>query len=159
MTIGGRPTGSPTRFTVCNRATSAAVGHAPDYSDDRLDAAVRGAERAVLGWHGDEPARREALRASAERLRRHAEELAHLPTAEQGKAAAVVEGWRVARRPEARTVWLNSHGVVGPAQPHSAVRHSGPGIVGGGSLGWSGGTDLKVIAYAAPPRVATVGRS
>ncbi|MER7004790.1 hypothetical protein ABT297_17330 [Dactylosporangium sp. NPDC000555] len=159
MTIGGLPTGSPIRFTVCNRAAIAEVGHAPDCSDDQLDPAAHGAERGLPGWRGDEPARREGLGASGERLRQHAEELPRLPAAEQGKLAAVVEGWRVARRPEARTVWLNSHGEVGPAQPHSAVRHSGLGIAGGGSLGFSGVTGLKVIAYAAAPRVGTVGRS
>lgn len=85
MTIDGRATGSPAGLAVRNPATGAVVGQAPDCSDEQLDAAVGGAGRALAGWRADEPARRAALRASAERLRRHAEELARLLTAEQGK--------------------------------------------------------------------------
>lgn len=51
----------------------------------------------------------------------------------------------IADQISAGSVWINCHGVVGPAQPHSGSRESAIGIVGGSELGLLGVSDLKVV--------------
>lgn len=55
----------------------------------------------------------------------------------------------VAEQLSAGSVWINCHGVVGPAQPHGGTRESAIGVVGSSTLALLGLTDLKVIARVA----------
>ena len=72
-------------FGIVNPATGRVFAHAPAVGVDQLDHVFSTAQRAYDSWQDDEPARRAALRAAADRLESAADELAPLLTAEQGK--------------------------------------------------------------------------
>ncbi|NIZ12066.1 aldehyde dehydrogenase family protein [Phaeobacter sp. HF9A] len=86
MIIDGKKLSAPTGFEVTNPATGAVIGYAPNGQSKDLDAAVDSAARAFKTWSliTDE-ARCAAIRAVSAKLEEHAEELAQLMTAEQGK--------------------------------------------------------------------------
>jgi acyl-CoA reductase-like NAD-dependent aldehyde dehydrogenase len=85
MTIDGRQVAAQHTFDVVNPATGEVFAQAPDCSRDQLDEAMAAAERAQRDWRTDEDTRRKALAACADALFAHAEEIAPLLTAEQGK--------------------------------------------------------------------------
>lgn len=86
LIIGGQIVAAKETFAVTNPSTGAVVGHAPNASTADLDAAVAAADAAFPAWSvtsdADRQAACEAVTAS---LADHAEELAQLLTAEQGK--------------------------------------------------------------------------
>jgi acyl-CoA reductase-like NAD-dependent aldehyde dehydrogenase len=92
MLLGGEIVHAPSRFAVLNPATEEVLAQAPQCSFDMLDAAVGAARAALPAWRSDEGARRRALRASAQVLRQHADELAELFTREQGRARVYAKG-------------------------------------------------------------------
>lgn len=76
----------PGQFDVLNPATGEVVGHAPNQSVAELDAAVEKARQAFADWSRLSEAERGGLcKQVAAKLQDHAEELARLITAEQGK--------------------------------------------------------------------------
>lgn len=85
MTINGAPADSPTTFDVVNPATEEVYGHAPECAPEQLDAAVEAAELAYRTWRQDEAVRVVAMNAAANALKQHANEIAVVLTAEQGK--------------------------------------------------------------------------
>ncbi len=85
MTIDGRQVAAEHTFDVRNPATGEVFARAPDCSREQLDEAMAAAERAQRDWRTDEDTRRKALAACADTLFAHAEEIAPLLTAEQGK--------------------------------------------------------------------------
>lgn len=85
MTIGGRSVPASSYFPVNNPAGGIA-GSAPNATLDELDAAVAAARKAFVGWSGKTDAElRAACEAVAANIADHAEELAQIVTAEQGK--------------------------------------------------------------------------
>lgn len=86
MIIDGKKVSSPSVFEVTNPATGAVIGHAPNGQTKDLDAAVESAAKAFKSWSltTDEERSDAILRVKA-KLSEHADELAHLLTAEQGK--------------------------------------------------------------------------
>ena len=92
MLLGGEIVEAPASFGVLNPATEGVFAQAPECSSDMLDAAVGAARAALPAWRRDEAARREALHASAQLLRQHADELAELFTREQGRALVYAKG-------------------------------------------------------------------
>lgn len=86
MTIGGTPMSGSARFEVRNPATGEVIGMAPDAEYADLEAAVAAASAAFPGWSAKSDAERQAACiAVADKLGEHAEEMASLITAEQGK--------------------------------------------------------------------------
>jgi acyl-CoA reductase-like NAD-dependent aldehyde dehydrogenase len=85
MTIDGKAVDADATFGVTNPATGEAFAQAPDCTRQQLDDAMAAAEGAQREWRVDEQARRDALAAAADALFAHAEEIAPLLTAEQGK--------------------------------------------------------------------------
>jgi acyl-CoA reductase-like NAD-dependent aldehyde dehydrogenase len=92
MLLGGEIVEAPASFGVLNPATEGVFAQAPECSSDMLDAAVGAARAALPAWRSDEPGRRRALRASAQVLRQHTDELAELFTREQGRALVYAKG-------------------------------------------------------------------
>lgn len=92
MTSGGERVGSAETFDVLNPATGQVVAVAPDCSDAQLDAAVSAAEAAFADWRSDEGARRQVLRAMADRIEGEAPALGVLLTQEQGKPVGEATG-------------------------------------------------------------------
>lgn len=86
MTIGGNPVNGKDSFAILNPSTGETVGHAPKATLAQLDDAVAAAEAAFQGWSkkSDEELAA-ACGAVTEKIGAHAEELALLLTAEQGK--------------------------------------------------------------------------
>ncbi|MGJ8546036.1 MAG: aldehyde dehydrogenase family protein [Sulfitobacter sp.] len=73
-------------FDVINPATGGVAGRAPDAGQAELDAAVAAAKAAFPAWSATPDAELAALcSAVADKIEEHAEELAQLVTAEQGK--------------------------------------------------------------------------
>lgn len=91
-TVDGRDLSTSDTFEVVNPATGKVFAHAPSVGVDQLDQVFGAAQRAYESWKDDEPARRTALRAAADRLDSAVEELAPLLTAEQGKPLADARG-------------------------------------------------------------------
>jgi acyl-CoA reductase-like NAD-dependent aldehyde dehydrogenase len=87
-TADGRDLFTMGTFEVVNPATGKVFAHAPSVRPDQLDYVFSTALRAYESWKDDEPARRAALRAAADRLDSAVDELAPLLTAEQGKPLA-----------------------------------------------------------------------
>lgn len=86
MTIDGRPVSSETHFAVKDPASGAEVARCPIAGPRELDAAVDAATRAFGSWASSSDATRAAVvRAMADAIAAHAEELARLLTQEQGK--------------------------------------------------------------------------
>ena len=87
MIIDGRRVDTAAHIEVINPATGGVMGRAPDAGADILEQAVTAARRAFPGWRTTQRAERVALmRAFAERIRAHADDLAKLFTQEQGRA-------------------------------------------------------------------------
>ncbi|MEC7762036.1 MAG: aldehyde dehydrogenase family protein [Pseudomonadota bacterium] len=86
LTIGGAPVGTDEHFQVISPRDGSVVGEAPLAGEDVLDRAVEAANAAFATWSKTPDAdRRAACEAIAAKLGDHAEELAQLLTAEQGK--------------------------------------------------------------------------
>lgn len=86
LTIGGRSVATAQRFDVPNPATGGLAGTAPDVGQSELDQAVAAASAAFVEWSAKPDAELQAAcNAVADTLEAHAEELAQLITAEQGK--------------------------------------------------------------------------
>ena len=86
LTIDGRAYRTAARFDVINPATGKPAGTAPNATAADLDAAVAAAKAAFATWSQTSDADRQAAcGAVAAVLGDHAEELAALITAEQGK--------------------------------------------------------------------------
>lgn len=86
MTINGRGVTSPQVIKVINPATGEAFATAPDCTREQLDDAVGTARRAWEGWRRTPLGERQAaVRRVAGVLRDHADALARLFTAEQGR--------------------------------------------------------------------------
>jgi acyl-CoA reductase-like NAD-dependent aldehyde dehydrogenase len=83
MTVAGLPAGSAERVPVMNPANGRTVGSVPVCDREVLEQAMDSAQ-AVVGWGTDDD-RRSALRSAATVLENHADELAGIVTAEQGK--------------------------------------------------------------------------
>src|SRR5690606_14638700 len=94
MTIDGKSIAGAETFPVINPATEEVVDHAPKCSQGTLDEAMAAAASALASWDAAGDARREGLRAAAERLRGAADEIALTLTAEQGKPLAEAK-WEV----------------------------------------------------------------
>lgn len=92
MSIDGQSEAGDETFAVLNPATEHVIGRAPSCSAAQLSAAVVSAERAFRTWRRDLDARRSALRAAAEAVRRHAPAIARTLTLEQGKPLAQATG-------------------------------------------------------------------
>ncbi|MFY9641692.1 MAG: NAD-dependent succinate-semialdehyde dehydrogenase [Rhodomicrobium sp.] len=90
--VNGRWIGEP-ETAVYNPATGAAIARVPNFGATETKAAVEAAHRAFPGWSGRLAKERSAiLRRWFDLQLRHAEELAQLMTAEQGKPLAEARG-------------------------------------------------------------------
>ena len=90
--VDGRWIGEP-ETAVYNPATGAAIARVPNFGATETKAAVEAAHRAFPGWSGRLAKERSAiLRRWFDLQLRHAEELAQLMTAEQGKPLAEARG-------------------------------------------------------------------
>lgn len=88
MTIDGKPAVTTETFDVVNPATGAVEAQAPECSIEQLNEAMDAAQRAYQSsWRTDESARREALRAVADAIEAHHDELTELLILESGKPA------------------------------------------------------------------------
>lgn len=84
--IAGELVSGPTTYPVIDPATGQPMGHAPGADRDMLDRAVAAGHAALPAWQAlGFAARAEKLRALQTAIEAHAEELAALLTAEQGK--------------------------------------------------------------------------
>jgi len=82
----GVPSNAGSEIAVVNPATEAVIDTIPQGSADDVDAAVAAARKAQPAWAGLSPvARRNSLRAVADRMRERLPELARLLTIENGK--------------------------------------------------------------------------
>jgi len=80
-------------IAVDNPATGAVIGHVPDFGAAEADAAVAAASTAFAGWKARTGKERGAvLRRWAELMLAHADDLALIMTAEQGKPLAEAKG-------------------------------------------------------------------
>ncbi len=92
MTIGGAPAVGGGRFDVVNPATETVVATAPDASRSDLEAAVTAARAAFGPWSAlSIEERRAHLRAAADVIAAHADEIGAIITAEQGRPLAEAE--------------------------------------------------------------------
>ena len=90
--VNGRWIGEP-ETAVYNPATGAAIARVPNFGATETKAAIEAAHRAFPGWSGRLAKERSAiLRRWFDLQLRHAEELAQLMTAEQGKPLAEARG-------------------------------------------------------------------
>jgi acyl-CoA reductase-like NAD-dependent aldehyde dehydrogenase len=86
MTINGAPAATAAHFNVLNPSTGEVAGQAPNASLADLDAAVTAAAAAFPAWSSQSDAELQAAcDAVTAKLNAHAEELAQIVTAEQGK--------------------------------------------------------------------------
>ena len=86
MLLNGRAVTGDATIKVCNPATGATIGRAPDCTPAQLDEAVAAARAAFPAWSATSDADRGALlKQAAGVLFAHAAELKRLLTAEQGK--------------------------------------------------------------------------
>ncbi len=85
MLIAGHIVGADEAFDVVDPATGLAFATAPDCSAAQLDEAIAAAERAFPAWARDIAVRRQVLRACADAVRAHADELGRLICREQGR--------------------------------------------------------------------------
>lgn len=86
MLIDGKLVSGEKRLDVVNPATEAVIGSVPDCTSDELNQAVAAARRAFPAWR-DTPLeeRRAKIAALGQLIGEHADELAKMHTAEQGK--------------------------------------------------------------------------
>ncbi len=92
LTLDGRAEGTEQTFGVVNPATGKVFAECPDASPAQLDEAMESAQRAFRSWCEDESARRNALRACAEKIRANATRIAEVLTREQGKPLEKAKG-------------------------------------------------------------------
>jgi acyl-CoA reductase-like NAD-dependent aldehyde dehydrogenase len=85
VAIAGRSVRTQNAFEVLNPASADVVGSAADCGPTELNAAFAAASNAFASWRSDEDARRAALSTASAVIEQHADELARLLTAEQGK--------------------------------------------------------------------------
>lgn len=97
LTIGGERVETSKRFDVANPGTGGIAGTAPDAGQAELDRAVAAAHAAFPEWSARSDAELQAAcTAVADKLEEHAEELAQLITAEQGKPlAGIGSRWEI----------------------------------------------------------------
>lgn len=80
-------------LAVTDPATGAVIGHMPDCTAAETEAAIAAAERAMKGWRARTHAERaDLLMAWHDLMLEHAEDLAQILTAEQGKPLAEARG-------------------------------------------------------------------
>jgi acyl-CoA reductase-like NAD-dependent aldehyde dehydrogenase len=92
MTIGGERVAGTRSFPVTDPATGQVFAVAPDCSDAELERAVAAAGSAFATWRAGDDARRQVMRAAADRIEAHASELGALMTQEQGKPVGEATG-------------------------------------------------------------------
>jgi acyl-CoA reductase-like NAD-dependent aldehyde dehydrogenase len=85
MTIDGSAVPGAGTFGVINPATAEVFEQAPDCGPEQLDRAMESALRAFQTWRRDDDKRRAQLLECAGAIEAHAEEIASILTAEQGK--------------------------------------------------------------------------
>ncbi|MBN8293436.1 aldehyde dehydrogenase family protein [Rhodobacter sp. NTK016B] len=86
LTINGEQAAAETTFEVRNPSTGELVGHAPNATEETLNAAVAAAKAAFPNWAATPDEERQSLcRRIVEVLGENSEELAELITREQGK--------------------------------------------------------------------------
>jgi succinate-semialdehyde dehydrogenase / glutarate-semialdehyde dehydrogenase len=91
--IAGEWRGSDRTIAVDNPATGAVIGHVPDFGAAETDEAVTAAKAAFAGWRAKTGKERGAvLRRWSELMHAHADDLATIMTAEQGKPLAEAKG-------------------------------------------------------------------
>jgi acyl-CoA reductase-like NAD-dependent aldehyde dehydrogenase len=92
LSIDGQQLTAAESFGVVNPATEQVFAQAPACSIEQLDRAVAAAARAFKTWKRDEQARRQTLRAAADRLQAKAQDIGRTLTLEQGKPLAQATG-------------------------------------------------------------------
>lgn len=85
LTINGRAVTTAESMAVNNPATGTRYADAPVCTPENLDAAMRSAQEAQIGWARDDAQRKHALQQCAAILTANSERIASLLTAEQGK--------------------------------------------------------------------------
>ncbi|MDB5911024.1 MAG: aldehyde dehydrogenase family protein [Massilia sp.] len=85
MTINGERVSADHELGVINPATGEVFASAPNASREQMGEAVAAAKAAGRAWARDEGLRIEALRAAADALDAHADDIALILTSEQGK--------------------------------------------------------------------------
>ena len=91
--VGGAWRTSDRTIAVDNPATGAVIGHVPDFGADETNEAVTAAKAAFAGWKARTGKERGAIvRRWAELMLAHADDLALIMTAEQGKPLAEARG-------------------------------------------------------------------
>lgn len=86
LIAGGARLETNARFAVSNPGNGGVAGHAPDAGKDELDKAVAAAKAAFPAWAAKpDEEHAAACAAVADKIEAHADELARLVTAEQGK--------------------------------------------------------------------------
>jgi acyl-CoA reductase-like NAD-dependent aldehyde dehydrogenase len=85
MTIDGAAVAVADTFGVINPATAEVFEQAPDCAPEQLDRAMESAQTAFRSWRRDDDARRALLLECADVIEAHADEIAPVLTAEQGK--------------------------------------------------------------------------
>ena len=132
MTIDGRATPASETFGVVDPATGQVFATAPDCSREQLDTALEGAHHAGRAWRADEGARVAALNAMADAIDAHADELAALLTAEQGKPLTPA-GFEVSETSRwvraAASLELPVETIVDDATAHAELRRRPIGVV------------------------------
>jgi acyl-CoA reductase-like NAD-dependent aldehyde dehydrogenase len=132
MTIDGAPARVADTFGVVDPATGAEFARAPECTRDQLDAAMTAATRAGRAWRADEVGRIAGLRAGADALDAHVDELAGLLCAEQGKplSAARYEVSETARWLRAAAdLELPREVVLSDGTVHAETRRRAIGVV------------------------------
>ena len=154
MTINGERVSGEREIEVVNPATGAVFASAPDASRQQMDLAVSAAKAAGRGWARDEGRRVEALRAAADALDAHVDEIAPILTDEQGKplAAAAYEVTETARWIRAAAdLDLPRETILDNATVHTELRRRPHGVVAAITpwnfplllLGWKLGPALR----------------
>lgn len=154
MTINGEQVPAAGSFGVVNPATGREFATAPDSSRDQMDAAVAAARAASRAWARDEGRRVDALKAVADAIEAHAEELALILTREQGKplAAAAFEVSETARWIRAAAdLGLPRETILDDGRVHTELRRRPHGVVAAITpwnfplllLGWKLGPALR----------------
>jgi acyl-CoA reductase-like NAD-dependent aldehyde dehydrogenase len=89
MTIGGEPVAGASTFQVVNPSTGEVFAHAPECTDDQLNAAMDAARDAQRSWAVDDGERRLVMEKAAAAVEAEVDHIAALLTAEQGKPRAL----------------------------------------------------------------------
>ncbi|WP_084963933.1 aldehyde dehydrogenase family protein [Thermoactinospora rubra] len=136
MFIGGERVDSPQTRPVDNPATGEVFTEVPEATAEHVDQAMRAAETAQREWAGRSlPERAEVLAAVMREIDAHAEELAQIVVAEQGKTITEARGEIVGTRLFFDVAHGNKYAPIGeifpPNQPgeHLMVREEPYGVV------------------------------